>query len=178
MSNEQFFNYFMERTNYISMRWLWCPLSTTPTCLVGFFKIMVHVAHWNDSLRVDMSPHSDTLSWYWANQSLLLLLMLFTIKQRSSKYQFHKFLFCLWPDWKWRFEYAEHSQFSYHLVLLWTILVLRFSNGQVPERHLQIKISLYLNKVQMRQPTTDLDTNSRTKSCWMAKKYWWVDLYR
>jgi len=28
----------------------------------------------NNSLRVDMSPHSDTLSWFRANQSLLFLL--------------------------------------------------------------------------------------------------------
>ena len=72
MSNQQFFNYFMARTNYISMRWWWCPLSTTPTCLVGF--VFIVLAHWNDSPQVDMSPHTDTLSWYWANQSLLLLL--------------------------------------------------------------------------------------------------------
>jgi hypothetical protein len=30
--------------------------------------------HWNNSLRVDMSPHSDTLSWFRVNQSLLFLL--------------------------------------------------------------------------------------------------------
>ena len=32
------------------------------------------LAHWSNSPRVDMSPHSDTLSWFRANQSLLLLL--------------------------------------------------------------------------------------------------------
>ena len=32
------------------------------------------LAHWNNSLRVDMSPYSDTLSWFRANQSLLFLL--------------------------------------------------------------------------------------------------------
>jgi hypothetical protein len=31
-------------------------------------------AHWNNSLQVDMLPHSDTLSWFQANQSLLFLL--------------------------------------------------------------------------------------------------------
>jgi hypothetical protein len=29
---------------------------------------------WNNSPRVDMSLHSDTLFWFWANQSFLLLL--------------------------------------------------------------------------------------------------------
>jgi len=32
------------------------------------------LAHWNNSPRTDMSLHSDTLSWFLANQSLLLLL--------------------------------------------------------------------------------------------------------
>ena len=32
------------------------------------------VAHWNNSRRVDMSLHSDTLFWFRANQSLLFLL--------------------------------------------------------------------------------------------------------
>jgi hypothetical protein len=27
---------------------------------------------WNKSLPVEMAPHSDTLSWFWANQSLLV----------------------------------------------------------------------------------------------------------
>ena len=31
-------------------------------------------AHWNNSPQRDMSPHSDTLSWFRANQSLLFLL--------------------------------------------------------------------------------------------------------
>ena len=30
------------------------------------------LAHWNNSLRVHMSLHSDTLFWFRANQSLLL----------------------------------------------------------------------------------------------------------
>ena len=32
------------------------------------------LAHWNNSLRVDMSLHLDTLFWFQANQSLLILL--------------------------------------------------------------------------------------------------------
>jgi hypothetical protein len=31
------------------------------------------LAHWNNSQRVDMSLHSDTLFWFRANQSLLFL---------------------------------------------------------------------------------------------------------
>jgi hypothetical protein len=43
--------------------------------------------HWNNSLLLDMSLHSETLSWFWANQSAL------TPKSgvfgRVNKYQFY-----------------------------------------------------------------------------------------
>ena len=31
-------------------------------------------AHWNNSSQIDMLPHSDTLNWFQANQSLVFLL--------------------------------------------------------------------------------------------------------
>ena len=31
--------------------------------------IFIVLAHWNNSLRIDISPHSDTLFWFHANQS-------------------------------------------------------------------------------------------------------------
>ena len=36
--------------------------------------IFIVLGHWNNSLWVDMSLHSDTLSWFQANQSLLFAL--------------------------------------------------------------------------------------------------------
>ena len=36
--------------------------------------IFIVLAHWNNSLRVDMSLHSDTLFWIQANQSFFFLL--------------------------------------------------------------------------------------------------------
>ena len=33
--------------------------------------IFILLAHWNNSPRIDMSSHTDTLSWFRANQSLL-----------------------------------------------------------------------------------------------------------
>ena len=33
--------------------------------------IFIVLAHWNNSLWIDMSTHSDTLFWFWANQSAL-----------------------------------------------------------------------------------------------------------
>jgi len=47
----------------------WCPLCTRPTRWVGYLLL----AHWNNSLWVNMSLQSDTLFWFRANQSLLLL---------------------------------------------------------------------------------------------------------
>ena len=44
----------------------WLPLWYSPTFIVP--------AHWNNSPRIDMSFHSDTLSWFRANQCLLLVL--------------------------------------------------------------------------------------------------------
>jgi hypothetical protein len=49
--------------------------------------IFIVLGHWNNSLRRDMSLHSDTLSWFWTNHSLLFLL---------NKYQFYRTLF--WPE--------------------------------------------------------------------------------
>jgi len=46
------------------------PLCTRPTSLVGSLVL----AHWSNSLWIDMSSHSDTLSCFRANQSLLFLL--------------------------------------------------------------------------------------------------------
>ena len=44
------------------------------TNTLSWFCIVL--AHWNNSPQICMSPHSDTLSWFRANQSLLFLLML------------------------------------------------------------------------------------------------------
>ena len=68
-----------------SMKW-WCLLCTQTNMLKWIFIVL---AHWNKSLRVDMSFHSNTLPWLRENQSLFLLL-----KRRSSKYQFYS----LWLD--------------------------------------------------------------------------------
>jgi hypothetical protein len=44
---------------------------TRPTLFVDFFIVL---AHWDNSQLVEMLLHSDTLSWFPANQSLILLL--------------------------------------------------------------------------------------------------------
>ena len=49
-------------------------MSTLIIYLHAYFGIFIVLARWNNSLRVDMSLHSDTLIWFRANQSLLLLI--------------------------------------------------------------------------------------------------------
>ena len=47
--------------------WQRCLLCTRSTCCVG-------LAHWNNSLWIDMSLHLEILFWFWASQPLFLLL--------------------------------------------------------------------------------------------------------
>jgi hypothetical protein len=42
--------------------------------VVSYIAGLLQCSHWNNSLWVDMSQHSDTLSWFRVNQSLLFLL--------------------------------------------------------------------------------------------------------
>jgi len=60
----------MTRTSSFSMKWWWSPLWTRPTRWVGFFIVL---AHWNSSLRVDMSLHLDKLFWFRASQPVFAL---------------------------------------------------------------------------------------------------------
>jgi hypothetical protein len=46
--------------------------------------IFIVLAHWKNSSRVDMSLHSDTLSWFHANQSLLLLLNVLWLAEKQQ----------------------------------------------------------------------------------------------
>jgi hypothetical protein len=56
--------------------------------------IPIVLAHWNNSLLVDMSFHSDTLSIFRANQSLLLLISAACLAEKQ-KYQFDSLYFDL-----------------------------------------------------------------------------------
>jgi hypothetical protein len=55
--------------------------------------IFIVLTYWNNSLWIDLSPHLDTLSWFWANQSLPFLLNAACLA-RSNTYQFNS----LWFD--------------------------------------------------------------------------------
>ena len=82
-------------TSYILKRWWWWwwwwwwwSLCTRPIHWVDFWN-------WNNSPRVDMSLHSDTLSWLWANQSLLVL---FSVVCLAEKQQIPILYSLVWPD--------------------------------------------------------------------------------
>ena len=49
--------------------------------------IFIVLAHWNNSPRVDMSGHSDTLFWFRTNQSLFLLLIPAFVVVRRAYHQ-------------------------------------------------------------------------------------------
>jgi hypothetical protein len=67
---QQFFSYMMVRT----MRWYWGPLCTRPTNGNMLSCIFIGLPNWRNSPWIDMSPHSDTLFWFWVNQYLFFLL--------------------------------------------------------------------------------------------------------
>ena len=57
--------------------------------------IFIVLAHWNNSPRIGMSLHLDTLSWFRANQSLLFLLNAAFL---AEKQQIPILLSLVWPD--------------------------------------------------------------------------------
>jgi hypothetical protein len=73
--------------------------------------------HWKNSLRVDMSLQSDTLSWFRANQTSFLLLML-RVSQWSSKCQ------CQWLNTDFivfsltRSGHETPGQTKYYLIVI------------------------------------------------------------
>jgi hypothetical protein len=68
--------------------------------------ICIVLAHWNNSLRVDMSLHSDTLFWSRVNQSLLLLL---NAEYLAEKQQIPILLSLVSPDWDSNSRSTEHE---------------------------------------------------------------------
>ena len=57
--------------------------------------IFIVLAHWNNSPRIDMSLHSDTLFWFRSNQSVLFLLNAACL---AEKQQIRTVLSLAWLD--------------------------------------------------------------------------------
>jgi hypothetical protein len=58
---QQFFNYIMARTSYFEWDDDEVRFVLDQHAELDFFIVL---AHWNNSPQVDMSLHSDTLSWF------------------------------------------------------------------------------------------------------------------
>ena len=71
--------------------WWWSPLCTRLTRLACFYSIVL--VHWNNCPRMDLSPYSDTLSWFRTNQSFLFPRNSACLA-KSNQYHFHN----LWFD--------------------------------------------------------------------------------
>jgi hypothetical protein len=69
--------------------------------------IFIVLTHWNNSHRIDMSPHSDILSWFQANQSLFILL---NAAGLAEKQQIPILESLVWPHtmYRTRGEHANH----------------------------------------------------------------------
>ena len=79
--------------------------------------IFIVLAHWNNSPRIDTSLHSDTLSWFRANQSLLFLLNAAYLAEKLSG------LIRLGLEpmiYHTRSEHANH--YTNHAVSLWSVV--------------------------------------------------------
>ena len=55
------------------------------------------LAHWNNTLRIDMSLNSNTLSWFRAKQSLLFLLNAVCLAEKYNVAN-SNFIVFVWPD--------------------------------------------------------------------------------
>ena len=92
--------------------------------------IFIVLAHWNNSPRVDISIHSYTLFWFWANQSLLFLLNAVCLADKK-KYQFyslyfdptgprtHNLPYSRWPRKPKNYHYATNAVTNHSKCLIW-----------------------------------------------------------
>jgi hypothetical protein len=63
--------------------------------LTRWVVFLIVLAHWNNSPRVDMLLHSDTLVWFRANQSLLFLINAACL---AEKRQIPNLMSLVWHD--------------------------------------------------------------------------------
>ena len=66
--------------------WEWLLISANSAMFRSW--IFIVLAHWNNSLLIYISPHSVTLSWFRANQSLIFLLNDVCISEESTNTNF------------------------------------------------------------------------------------------
>ena len=116
----------------------WCLLCTRPTRWVGFFIVL---AQWNNSPRIDMSPHSDTLSWLRVNQSLLFLLNAACL---AEKQHIPILVFGLTRSGAWTHDLLHSRWAPYHYTTYAVPMVCLICNSMCALNLLQMNVSGYL----------------------------------
>ena len=86
---QHIFSYIMTRTYFCEMMMMSALYSTNT---LRIFKVLAHLIN---SPLIDMSPHSDTLSWFHANQPLLFLPNTVCL---AEKQHIPILEFLVWPD--------------------------------------------------------------------------------
>jgi hypothetical protein len=97
MPTQQFFSYTMARWNDDEVRFV-----LDQHAKLDFYRL----ANWNNNPQIDMSPHSDTLSWFQPNPSLGFLLTAVCFKQFSGEAT--KVIIFSSPDPKGHVSYCHH----------------------------------------------------------------------
>ena len=74
--------------------------------------IFIVLAHWHNSLWIDMSPHSDTLSWFRANFSLLFLHN--DVSLAEKQYHFYSLWFDLIGTLTYDLSHSRRTRWPLH----------------------------------------------------------------
>ena len=121
--------------------------------------IFIVLAHWSNSPPIDMSPHSDTLSWFWANQSLLFLLNATCL---AGKQQIPILYSLVWPDqclnpylphsrWaRWPLGITPLMWYLRHISIVnrltYSFLLILVNNPHLPQPHLTV-LNIFLQDI-------------------------------
>ena len=92
--------------------------------------IFLVLAHWNNSSQIDMSPHSDTLSWFRANHSLLFFLNAACLAEKQQIPKFHNLWFD--PIRTLTLDLSHSNHYTTDVVhSIWTICIINNKNREI-----------------------------------------------
>jgi hypothetical protein len=87
--------------------------------------IFIVLAHWNNSLWIDISPHSVTLSWFRANQSLIFLLNNVCMSEESSVQWFQMRYVCSFC-WYCKCRIVYHHYLDFLFIIIVNLIIIIF----------------------------------------------------
>ena len=161
-------------------------LCTRPTQLVVFFIVLTH---WNNSAWVDMSLHSDTLSWCWGYQSLLcpsLILQCLAENQEISTFIVFCLIQCeLEPTiYITRGEHSnttdvainEHER-QHHLILTCLTMSFHYQNVYTNMYYFQTKVSVLKIEMKMFHTVVVFGTSRKLNKKTFVQPYLSFPLY-